>query len=126
MAHPTPASVYQENAVLTASPEKIVKMLYSGAIRHMEGCRTALSNPATCRSAETGAMLGKAFAIVSELRTSLDHKAGGEIATNLDRLYEFTLHQISQANIDRIPGPVEHGLRVIRTLKEGWDGVIRG
>jgi flagellar protein FliS len=118
--------VYRENAVLTASPEKIVKMLYSGAIRHMEGCRTALADPATCRSAETGAMLGKAFAIVSELRTSLDHQAGGDIAANLDRLYEFTLNQLTQANNERVPGPVENGLRVMRTLKEGWDGVIRG
>ena len=126
MTYPTAAAVYRENSVLTASPEKIVKMLYDGAIKHMELCRVALSDPQTSRTATTGESLGKAFAIVSELRTALDHKAGGEVATKLDSLYEFTLDQLSKANIERRAEPVAAGLKVMRTLKEGWDGVIPG
>ena len=126
MAHSNAANVYRQNAVLTAKPEKIVKMLYDGAIRHMEQSRVELSNPETRRSAASGEHLGKAFAIVSELRTSLDAKAGGEIAENLERLYDFTLTQITEANLQRDPVPVEHGLKVMRTLKEGWDGIVTG
>jgi len=124
MKNSNAASVYRQNSVLTASPEKVVKLLYDGAIRHMETCRSQLSDPGTSHIAATGESISKAFAIVSELRTSLDHQAGGEISGNLDRLYEFTLHQLSKANVERSAEPVERGLHVMRTLKEGWDGII--
>lgn len=120
------ADVYRRNAVLTASPEKLVVLLYEGAIRNMERCRLGLSDPATCRNAETGEALGKAYSIVGELRSTLDHEAGGEIAANLDRLYDFTLEQLHEANVTRTAAPVENGLRVMRTLKEGWDGILPG
>jgi flagellar protein FliS len=54
----------------------------------------------------------------------LDHEVGGEIAENLDTLYEFSTDQISEANISRTPAPIDNTLRVLRTLKEGWDGII--
>ena len=47
MSYANAASAYRENAVLTASPEKLVKMLYDGAIRHMERSRIALADPIT-------------------------------------------------------------------------------
>ena len=124
MGYQNAATAYRENAVLTASPEKLVKLLYEGAIRHMERSRMVLSSAETARSAQAGESIGKAFAIVGELRSSLDHEQGKEIAGNLDRLYEFTLDQLSQANMQRTPQPVEHGLAVMRTLKEGWDAII--
>ena len=68
--------------------------------------------------------MSKAIGIVCELRTALDHKAGGEVAVNLNRLYEYSLELISQANLTRTPEPIETTLRVLRTLKEGWDGII--
>ena len=124
MTYATAAAVYRRNAILTASPEKIVQMLYEGAIRHLERSHTALRDPAMTHSPEVGESLGKAIGIVGELRSSLDHEAGGELAANLDRLYEFSLEQISQANLSRNAEPVENSLRVLRTLKEGWDGII--
>ncbi|MEM7199166.1 MAG: flagellar export chaperone FliS [Planctomycetota bacterium] len=124
MTQATAAAQYRRNAILTASPEKLVKLLYEGAIRHLERGRAALADPKTSHSADASESLSKAYAIVSELRTALDHDASREIAGNLDRLYEFTLQQITQANLDRAPPPLEHGLQVMRTLKEGWDAVL--
>lgn len=120
----TAASAYRENAILTASPEKLVKMLYDGAIRHMEQTATAFGNAATARGAAAGESLSKAFAIVGELRGSLDMAAGAEIAGNLDRLYDFVLERLSQANMERRPEPIQDALRVMRLLKEGWDGIV--
>jgi flagellar protein FliS len=62
--------------------------------------------------------------ILGELRASLDHAAGGQIATDLDRLYEFSLDQLSQANLTRTPTGVTNTLQVMRTLQEGWNGII--
>ncbi|MBL9077175.1 MAG: flagellar export chaperone FliS [Planctomycetes bacterium] len=124
MSYAQAAATYQRNAVLTASPEKLVKLLYDGAIKNLEKGRAGLVDQKTARSAEVGNSLGKAMGIVGELRASLDHAAGGQIARDLDRLYEFSLDQLSQANLTRTPNGVENTLRVLRTLKEGWDGII--
>ena len=124
MTYADAAATYRRNAVLTASPEKIVQMLYEGAIRHLERSHLALRDPSITNTAEVGMSLSKAIGIVGELRSSLDHQAGGEIAGNLDRLYQFSLDQISEANIHRKPEHIEGPLQVLRTLKEGWDGII--
>ncbi len=124
MSYAHAAATYQRNAVLTASPEKLVKMLYDGAIKNLEKSRIGLAEAKTARSPEVGNALSKAMGIIGELRASLDHAAGGEIAGNLDRLYEFSLDQLSQANLQRTPIGVDNALQVLRTLKEGWDGVV--
>lgn len=124
MSYAQAAAVYQRNAILTASPEKLVKLLYEGAIKNLEKGRIGLGEERTRRSPETGQALGKAIGIVGELRAALDPAAGGQIAGDLDRLYEYSLDQISQANITRTPEGVNNALQVLRTLKEGWDAVI--
>jgi flagellar protein FliS len=126
MTYAQAAATYQRNAILTASPEKLVKLLYDGAIKNLEKSRIGLSDPKTARSPEVGNALGKAMGILGELRASLDHAAGGQVAKDLDRLYEFGLDQLSQANLTRTANGVANTLQVMRTLKEGWDGIIPG
>lgn len=124
MTYAQAAATYQRNSILTASPEKLVQMLYDGAIKHLEKGRIGLADSKTARSQEVGQSLSRAMGILGELRASLDHAAGGQIARDLDRLYEFSLDQLSQANLTRTPTGVTNTLQVMRTLKEGWDGVI--
>ncbi len=126
MSYAQAAATYQRNAILTASPEKLVKLLYDGAIRNLEQSKNGLANPNTSRSPETNTALSKAIGIVGELRASLDVAVGGKIAQDLDRLYEFSIDQITQSNATRTPTGVTHALQVLRTLKEGWDAVIPG
>lgn len=126
MAYPRATVTRQRNAVLTASPEKLIKLLYDGAVEHLETSRAGLADGKTARSAGVGRSLSRAMGIIGELRASLDHAAGGEVSRDLDRLYEFTLDQLSQANLTRTPAGVNNALQVTTTLKEGWDAIIRG
>lgn len=124
MSYAQAAATYQRNAVLNASPEKLVQLLYDGAIKHLEKSRIGLADGKTARSADVGQSLGKAMGILGELRASLDQGAGGTIAQDLDRLYEYSLDQLSQSNVSRKPDGVNNALRVLRTLKEGWDAIV--
>ena len=124
MSYANAAAAYRQNSILTASPEKVLKLLYEGAIRHLERSRLFLADPKTSHSSEAGESIGRALSIVGELRTALDHKIGGEVSKKLEQLYEFTEHQITQANLTRTSTPLESSLRVMRTLKEAWDAVI--
>jgi len=126
MTHSRPAALDQRCTILSAPPEKLVKLLYEAALEHLEKCRLALLAAGSARSPEVGLSLSRAMGILGELRASLDHNAGGQIARDLDRLYEFSLDQLSQANLTRTPNGIENTLQVMRTLKEGWDGVILG
>ncbi len=126
MTYAQAAATYQRNSILTASPEKLVKLLYDGAIRNLEKSKLGLTDAKTARSPEVGQSLSRAMGILGELRASLDHAAGGQIAKDLDRLYEFGLDQLSQSNLTRTAAGVDNTLRVMRTLKEGWDGIITG
>jgi flagellar protein FliS len=124
MTYARATSTYRHNAVLTASPEKLVRMLYDRAIQSLERSRRGVEQETTRRSAEVGQSLGLAMSVLGELRTSLDLTRGGDIAQKLDALYEFTLDQVSQANLLRDATHVDAALRVLKTLKEGWDVVI--
>ncbi len=124
MSYADAAAAYRKNAILTASPEKIIKLLYDGVIGNLERSRIGLSNPQTSRSAEVGVALGKALGIIGELRAALNHEVGGDISQNLDMLYEFSSEQISEANVTRTAEPIDNTLQVLRTLKEGWDGIL--
>ena len=124
MAHAPAAATRQRNAVLTASPEKLVGLLYDGAIEHLEKSRVGLADSKSARSAAVGRSLSRAMGIIGELRASLDHAAGGVVSRDLDRLYEFALDQLSQANLTRTPMGADNALQVMRTLEEGWDVII--
>lgn len=115
------AKAYQRQAVLTASKEKLVVLLYDGAILNIDRAQKAFdSNDVTC----IGEAIGRAFAIVGELRSSIDHEQGGEIAENLERLYDFVQDRIVTANRDRDPYPLSEARSVLATLKEGWNAVV--
>ncbi len=113
---------YQQMDVSTATPEALVAKLFQGAVRHAK--RAAELSDASAL-AERGAALSKVAAIVGELRVSLDHEQGGEIARNLDQLYEFVLHRLTEANLQQQVQPIHDALVVLTTLEEAWTELAR-
>jgi flagellar protein FliS len=111
---------YRRNDILTATPEALVGKLFEGAIGSSRLAK-GLAEPSGL--AERGRLLSKALAIVGELRASLDLERGGEIAANLDRLYEFVIDRITEASLRRIDEPVEEALRVLEPLSDAWNRV---
>ncbi|MFQ5507225.1 MAG: flagellar export chaperone FliS [Planctomycetota bacterium] len=124
MSYAKAAVEYRRNTILNASPEKLILLMYEGALQHLERARILLQQPGTELTGRIGENLGKAMAIIGELRTALDPERGAEIAANLDRLYEFCLDRIYKANLDRRAETMDAIIEVMKTLKEGWDGII--
>ena len=111
----------QVNAgVETASPHRLIQMLMEGALQRMAEAKGAMERHDI---AAKGTALGKASAIVMGLRTSLNLEKGGDLAANLDDLYEFIIHNLTQANLTNDPKGIDDSARVLRTIKEGWDGI---
>ena len=89
------AAIYQRAKVTTAPRGQLVVLLYEGAIKALT---QALAEMEAGRYLEKGQRLNKAIDIISELRNSLDLKVGGEIAMNLDRLYDFMIRHLTCLN----------------------------
>jgi len=112
------ATVGLETGVAAASPHKLVVMLYDGVIVAL---LSAINGIKAANIATKGAALSKAITIIDNgLRASLDKKAGGEIAANLDALYDYMSRRLLEANIKNDATIVEeiHGL--MANLREAW------
>jgi len=118
------AKVGVETGVMAASPHKLIVMLFEGA---MVAVSTAAKQMADGDIAGKGKSISKAISIIEEgLRASLDRKAGGEIAANLDSLYQYMNTRLVIANRDNQVDILEEVLRLLGELKGAWEQIAPG
>lgn len=110
-------AAYKRTDVLSLTPVEIVSRLYVALARSVEEARDAMKQGMTARKGEK---IGRAVAILGELRGSLNREEGGQIAENLERLYDYILWQITQANLKDDPAMLESVGRVLAPLVEAW------
>ena len=107
---------YLESRVLTADPIELVNLLYQACTEAVRGARHHLAEG---RILERSREINKAYEIVVELATSLDHERGGEISQRLALLYDYMQrsgcwnaeHTAERRAAGRGSGPVIHTLR---------------
>lgn len=115
------AQVGVETGVLAASPHKLVAMLFDGA---EVAVTTAMRQMKRGEVAAKGASISKAIMIIENgLRSSLDVKAGGEIAANLDALYEYMVGRLLQANLNNSPELLDEVHELLADLKGAWNAI---
>ena len=112
---------YKTTSVQSASREKILLMLYEGAIRFTKLAIVAADEK---KIAERGHNIGRAYDIVLELNNTLDHRVGGEISKNLEQLYMFITDQYQQANITGDPKHLREAIKILETLYDGWTKAV--
>ncbi len=122
------ARAYQTQSILTASPGQLVLLMYDGALRFMNQARAAFALPEDnlSRIQSINTALLRAQAVIAELRANLDLKAGGELAVNLDRLYDYHLRRLQEANLRKDEAPLAEVERLVRSLREGWAEMLLG
>ena len=115
MSHPY--QKYKTQSIQSASREKLLLMMYEGAIKFT---KLAIKSTEEKKVAERCVNIGRAFDIVLELNNTLDHKVGGEIAARLEQLYMFITEQYTKANLTGEVKPLQDSLKVLENLYEGW------
>ncbi|KHD89744.1 MAG: flagellar protein FliS [Bdellovibrio sp. ArHS] len=108
---------YKTTSVQSASREKILLMLYEGAIKFTKLAIKAIEEK---KIADRGMNIGRAFDIIMELNNTLDHKVGGDVAVQLEQLYMFMMEQYTKANISGDVEPLKANLKLLNTLYDGW------
>jgi flagellar protein FliS len=112
-------NVYRESAVLTATPEQLVVMLYDGANRFLTQSSVAMRDG---RAGLAGEKLRRAEAIIDELLATLDLSVG-EVAERLQALYLFFKEHLSAARLGQDAGKVDEVARLMRDLRGAWAGI---
>jgi flagellar secretion chaperone FliS len=112
---------YREVAIKTANPLQLVVMLYDAAICSIQEAREHLNRKnIACRSRS----LNKCIAIISELQSCLNLKEGGEIASSLDRLYDYMKRRIFDANVKQSIQPLEEIEALLEGLRSAWGELV--
>lgn len=112
------ANVGLETGIASASPHKLIVMLYDGALVALLSAKT---NIAANNIAAKGTAISKAITIIDNgLRASLDKDAGGEIAANLDALYDYMSRRLLHANLKNDVPAIDEVHRLLADLREAW------
>ena len=114
-ATPSPAA-YRQQSIMTASPERLVVMLYDGAIRFFFQAAAALREDARPTALER---LDRGEAIVDHLLATLDLSAG-EVAERLEGIYVFCKRLLMEARLERDADKVDLVRGYLADLRESW------
>jgi len=114
---------YRETDISSMSREKIIVLLYEKMVSDLN---EALSAIADGRRVDMTKRINHSQRIVTELRSALNHDVGGDIARNLDSLYDFLFHEHLQVLVDQDPAHVHNCLGVIAPLLDAWRKVPAG
>lgn len=107
-----------ETQVMSASPERLITLLFNGARAAIAQARLHLESG---RIAERGAAISKAIRIVDEgLKMGLDMEAGGEMAASLADLYDYIVRALLQANLKGDAAQLETADRLLSDLAQAW------
>ncbi len=116
-----PANPYQSNSVLTASPGKLLLLLYDGAIKFCNIAEDAIDNKDIFTR---NTNLIKVQDILTELRITLDEKPDPEFATKMKALYIFYEKELMIANIENDKKKVNWVKGQLIDLRDTWAKVV--
>src|SRR5271156_805576 len=126
MSRNKPWDSYRKVATQTASPGQLVLMLYDGALRFLDKALAGFDHKDPKHFNETiNNNILRAQAIVHELNASLDMKAGGEVASNFRRLYNYFYRRLTEANRTKQKVPLEEVMARLRVLRDSWAEMLR-
>lgn len=113
-------ATHAHSAITDASPHKLISLLFQGAIDRIQQAKGAMARGDI---AKRGQLVGKALDIVNNLQACLDKEKGGEVAKNLDALYDYMQRQLLKANMENDPAILDEVTRLLTEVQSGWDAI---
>lgn len=104
-----------------AAPERLVQLMLDGALDRISVARGAMVNGHVAIKCER---ISKAIGLVDGLRASLDHDRGGELAGNLEALYEYVGRRLTEANLRNDTAILDEASSLLGEIKQAWDRIV--
>ncbi|WP_111976547.1 flagellar export chaperone FliS [Algibacillus agarilyticus] len=106
--------------VALADPHKLTLMLMQGAVDKIaiaKGCMQRKEFQAK------GDNIGKATAIIINLRDTLDIEAGGEVGENLFALYDYMVGRLTDAHVQNNLQILDEVINLMLPIKTAWASI---
>jgi len=116
------AQINIQTGAENASPHRLIQMLMEGALSNILKAKNSMKAD---QPDEKGKHISAAISIIGGLRDSLDQKQGGQIADNLDRLYEYMTQRLMQANINNDSVLLDEVYGLLAEIKQAWDAIAK-
>ncbi|MET0981031.1 MAG: flagellar export chaperone FliS [Telluria sp.] len=113
-------SVNLDAQTARASPVELVLLLTDGLLDELARARAHIVGK---RYELKAASIDKCVEIINGLSSSLDFEQGGDVVTNLARLYEFCAARLHGAGIRMDPAMIDEVVGILTTIRQGWLGV---
>lgn len=120
MNHAYANNLYKQNQVMTAPKKKLLIMLFDGAIKNLKLAELSIESKDI---EKTNTYISKTQNILTELMSTLNFEAGGDIAKNLYQLYEYMYNRLIRANIDKDIKAVKEVKIFMEELRDTWEQV---
>ncbi|EOF7239226.1 flagellar export chaperone FliS [Enterobacter roggenkampii] len=112
------AQVGVESAVLSASPHQLVVLLFDGALSAMKKAIILIEQGDIPGK---GQAISKAINIISNgLQSGLNHEVGGDLAANLDSLYDYMTRRLLQANLHNDINVINEVVELLNNIADAW------
>ena len=107
------ADQYKQMQIKTASPGKLLLMLYQGAVKFM---KLAKKNIKEGKIEASHKNIIRAQNVILELQSTLNKEQGGEIAVQLESLYDFIYRELIQANLNKNTKHLDNVIPLVEEL----------
>ena len=112
------AQVGVESAVLSASPHQLVVLLFDGALSAMKKAIILIEQGDIPGK---GQAISKAINIISNgLQSGLNHEVGGDLAANLDSLYDYMTRRLLKANLHNDINAINEVVELLNNIADAW------
>jgi len=113
---------YLNTDLSTASQERLLLMMYEGAVKFAHQAREKMVAGDKAGKAER---LQRVAAIIDALNSALDREQGGEMAETLGKLYGYLNLKIARANLSNSTEDLDDVIKSLGILYEGWVEAVR-
>jgi len=103
-----------------ASPHRLIQMLIEGALDKIAFAKGQIERN---DFAEKGRNITWAISIIQGLSSSLDVESGGEIAANLEALYDYMVRRLLEANKENDVEILDEVSSLLKEVKQAWDAM---
>jgi len=112
---------YKKTQIQTADQGRLILMCYDGAIGYLKQAQKAYAEKKYTAMNE---LLNKVQNILWELTAGLNYEAG-EIAYNLDALYNYMIRRIIDATYNNTIEPTHEVVDYLQELRDTWQIIIQ-
>lgn len=117
------AKIGVESAVMSASQQQLVVMLFDGALSALIRARLFMQDG---NIEGKGSSISKAINIIEAgLKEGLTENRGDELADNLLDLYNYMTRRLLQANLHNDVAAVEEVEGLLRNIADAWKEVVQ-